>query len=79
MMGALKMAVAAALLGVAACGSQEPAENLEAKADQMEGAAARAEDGAQADVLENNAEALRDAAEGEDEADTNGTVTVIEE
>jgi hypothetical protein len=79
MTGTLKMALAAALLALAACGSQEPAENLEAKAEEMEGAAAGAEDGAQADVLENNAEALRDAAEGEDKADTNGSVTVIEE
>jgi hypothetical protein len=77
--GILKRGCAAALLALAACGSQEPAENLEAKAQEMEGAAARAEDGAQAEVLENNADALRDAAEGEDKADTNGTVTVIEE
>ena len=75
----LKIAGAAALLGLAACGPKEPAENLEAKADEMEDAAAKAEDGAQADVLENQAESLRDAAEGQDKADTNGTVTVIEE
>ena len=79
MNGTLKIAAAAALLALCACGSEEPAENLEAKAEEMEGAADRSEDGAQADVLENNAESLRDAAQGEGKADTNGTVTVIEE
>ncbi len=74
-----KSAGAAAWLVLAACGSKEPAENLEAKAEEMEGAAARSQDGAQTEVLENNAEALREAAKGGDKADTNGTVTVIEE
>ena len=75
----VKIATAAALVALAACGSKEPAESLEAKAEEMEGAADRAPEGAQADVLENNAESLRDAAKGEDKADTNGSVTVIEE
>ena len=79
MNGTLKVAIAAAFVALGACGSKEPAENLEAKAEEMEGAAARSEDGAQAEVLENNAESLRDAAQGEDKADTNGSVTVIEE
>lgn len=70
---------AALLLALAACGREEPAENLEAKAEQMESAADRAPDNQQAEVLENQADALRDAARGEDEADTNGSVTVIKE
>ena len=79
MNGILKIACAAALFALVACGPKEPGENLEAQADEMEDAAAKAEDGAQADVLENQAESLRDAAQGQDKADTNGTVTVIEE
>ena len=69
----------AALLALAGCGSEEPKENLQAKAEELDTAADRAPDNAQAEVLENQADSLRDAAQGDDKADTEGSVTVIEE
>ncbi|HWH22130.1 MAG TPA: hypothetical protein VNT25_02390 [Allosphingosinicella sp.] len=67
------------LLAACACQPAEEAEKVEAKADQLETGAARAPDGAQEEVLENNAEALREAAEEGKKVDTEGSVTVVEE
>lgn len=69
----------AVLPTLASCGGGEDAGSLDAKANQMDRAADQATDQAQADVLENQAEALREAAEGQEQADTNGSVTVIKE
>ena len=79
MNGSLRFFAGAALLALAGCGSEEPKENLQAKAEELDTAADRAPDNAQAEVLENQADSLRDAAQGEDKADTEGSVTVIEE
>ena len=79
MNGNLKLVAGAALLALVGCGSEEPKENLQAKAEELDTAADRVPDNAQAEVLENQADALRNAAQGEQKADTEGSVTVIEE
>lgn len=66
-----------------ACGSDpDPSteENLEQQAEQLDAAAANATDDTQEDVLEDQAETLRDAAEGDATAvNDEGSVTVVKE
>ena len=73
---------------LAACGAEtdpvsEPdpstEANLEQKAEELDAAATRAADETQEDVLEDQANALREAADGEAVADDEGSVTVVKE
>ena len=73
---------------IAACGSEtdplaEPdpstEANLEQKAEELDAAATKAADETQEDVLEDQANALREAADGEAVADDDGSVTVVKE
>lgn len=73
-------------LGLAACGAEPVAESntpseaeLEEKAQTLDVAADRLPSEATEEVLENQAEALRNAAEGEAEVDAEGSVTVVKE
>ena len=78
MRNAVRAFAAAALLALCACGN-EASENLIVKAEALEIAANAAEDPVQAEVLRNEARALREAAEGREKVDAEGSVTVIED
>ena len=73
-------------LGLSACGaervgeSNEPSEaELKENAQKLDVTADRLPSEATEEVLENQAEALRNAAEGEAEVDAEGSVTVVKE